>query len=377
MSIMKKLGLNKVINAAGYQTVWGGSLMPSDVVEAMIEASKQFTDLRAMLDSAGDYIAAATYNEAAFITGGAAAGIQTAAAACMTRGNRHEVIKFPEVNNREIIMYTSQRNPYDVVLRSVGTRLCTIGLANRTNTLELEASITSETAAIFYCLFSGQHKIREASLSLEETIEVAHANQVPVILDAAGQIPPISSLWNYTRMGVDLVIFSGGKGLRGPQSSGLILGKKEMVDWCKMIGFPQSTCLRSLKISKEDVAGLVAAIDRALSLDEEALIETYEAIVEDIVLSINALDLDGVQGSRLFPNQSGQPVPAAVVRFVQPNGVELRNRVVSDLQYGDPQIVVRLHGVDGLAVYPVTLHEEEGSIVSSRLAEVVSSILSP
>ncbi|MDP2857694.1 MAG: aminotransferase class V-fold PLP-dependent enzyme [Bacillota bacterium] len=372
MDIYEKLGVTKIINASGYKTVSGGSLMPDEVLEAMVQAAHHFVDIRELQSRAGARIAELTRNEAAYISCGAAAALQVASAACMTAGDTTAVRRLPQAERNEILIHRNHRNPYELAILGTGARVVDFGFVNQTSSDELEAAITPRSAAVFYFFFRGGHKVREGCLTLEETVQIAHRHNLPVVVDAASQIPPVSSLWEFTQRGADLVIFSGGKGLRGPQSTGLIVGKKQLIDACVAVGPPNYTVLRALKVQKESIAGIVAAVECALKRDESQQQGEAEETVRSIVDAL--AHVPGIDASRSFPSDSGQPVPIAVVRFREINATKQRNDAVRLLRSGRPAIVVRTHDLDAIALDPLTLATSEAPVVVRRIQEVVGQL---
>jgi L-seryl-tRNA(Ser) seleniumtransferase len=261
MSSYADLGVRPVINASATLTRLGGSRMPKPVMDAMAAGTEAFVDLVELQRRAGERIAELTSNEACYICSGAAAGIAIAEAACITKGDPAKVAQLPHFDGppAEIIIHRSQRNGYDHAARQTGARLVEIGMAHSTQRWELEAAISPRTACVLY--FAGDHYATGA-LPLSDVVEIAHGRGVPVLVDAAAQIPPISALWLYTReLGADIAIFSGGKGLRGPQSSGLVLGKREIVEACYPNGSPNQSVGRPMKVGKEESLGILAAIE--------------------------------------------------------------------------------------------------------------------
>ncbi|MDP2856797.1 MAG: aminotransferase class V-fold PLP-dependent enzyme [Bacillota bacterium] len=372
MDIYERLDVTKIINAAGYKTVSGGSLMPDEVLEAMNEAARHFVDIRELQLRAGERIAKLTRNEAAYISCGAAASLQVAAAACMTRGETIQISRLPNVERNEILIHRNHRNPYELGLLGIGARIVDFGFVNQTSREELEAAISPRSAAVFFFFFRGGHKIREGCLSLEETVEVAHGHGLPVVVDAASQIPPVSSLWEFTQRGADMVVFSGGKGLRGPQSTGLIVGKRELIAVCNKVGAPNYTALRPLKVQKESMAGLVAAVECAVRRDEAHEHAVCEETVRVVVEALAGTA--GITAVRSYPSDSGQPVPVAAVRFSGPNPLKLRNEAIRLLRNGRPAIVVRTHELDSIALDPLTLTPVQAPEVARRIREVAGEL---
>lgn len=372
MDIYDKLGVTKIINASGFKTAAGGSLMPESVLKAMDEAARHYVPLTELQDAAGRRIAEITHNEAAYISCGAAGGLTVAAAACMTRGVPAEIGRLPHVERNEIIIQRNHRNVYDLTVRAAGASVVEIGFATSTQPWHLESAITPRTAAVYYFIYTGGYQIRAGSLPIEQVVQMAHARGVPVVLDAASQVPPIDTLWKYTHIGVDLVVVSGGKGIRGPQGTGLILGRKDLIEACKVVGPPNSTPLRGMKVAKEEMAGLVAAVEWALARDETALANYCEDVVKNIVKTVG--DLTGVSIARAFPADAGQPFATAVMRFTSPDGAEKRREAIKLLKAGSPSIVVAPSDLDGVRFNPLTVEPDEVGVVASRAREVALAL---
>lgn len=273
MDIFEELGLHRYINAQDTFTTYGASCMPAASLRAMREIASSCVELAEVQAKTGDALAKLTHNEGAYISNGAAGGIMVATAAALARDDEKIFHTLPEITGPryEVVMQVAQRNMYDHGCSAVGAKMRYIGTADTAPTVEeLEAAITPATAAVFYVIFFG----RDASLPLETMVEVAHRHGVPVIVDAAAQNPPAENLWKFTGMGADLVIFSGGKTMRGPQDSGLIVGKKEWIDRCRRWGPPTDGVCRGCKTSRESIVGLYKAVQLYLQQDEATLMRT-------------------------------------------------------------------------------------------------------
>jgi L-seryl-tRNA(Ser) seleniumtransferase len=359
------LGVRPVINAAATLTRLGGSLMPLPVLEAMSEAGRQFVDLPALQMKVGDRLAELTHNEAAYVSSGAAAGIVQAVAACIAGTDPERMASFPDVAElprNEVIIQRVQRNGYDYAAKQTGARIVEIE-----GTLDsLEAALNDRTACVLY--FAGAHFARGA-VPVEAVVEVAHRRAVPVIVDAAAQIPPISTLWRFTReYGADAAIVSGGKGLRGPQSSGLVLGRSEIIEACRANGSPNHAIGRPMKVGKEEMMGLLAAVEWALEQDEPRVIAGYEASVDRWIRGLQGLP--GVRAERGFPSEAGQPHGRAIVHVAPPCPLN-RDQLVAALWNGEPRIAVSPIGEDAIALNPQTLEPGQDELVLQALQRIL------
>ncbi len=365
MSMYEDLGVRRVINASATLTRLGGSLMPPPAVKAMAEAATAFVDLPEFQRKAAERIAELTHNEAAFISSGAAAGIAVSVAACIAGTDPKLIDSFPYlegVQRNQVVVWRSQRNGYDYAARQTGARLVEVGPEDG----ELEEAINEHTACILW--FAGAHYARGA-LSIEEVVRIAHERDIPVIVDAAAQIPPISNLWHFTKeVGVDIAIFSGGKGLRGPQPSGLVLGRKELIDGCRLNASPNHSIGRPMKVGKEETAGLLAALEWSLAQDEPATIERYEQAVKLWTEGLSGIP--GVLVERGYPSEAGQPHGRAIVHFTSRAPVT-RDDVAARLWDRDPRVSVASVGSDAIALNPQTLEPGEAELVLSALREVL------
>ena len=368
MSIYDELGVRPLINASATLTRLGGSVMPPAVVRAMEEASRHFVDLDDLQRRVGERLAELTHNEAAFVSAGAAAGIVLATAACITGTDPAAIHQLPDLTGLkdEVIVHKSHRNGYDHAVRQVGVKLVEIGYANSTAPWELERAINPRTAAIFW--FQGG-MTGHGDLPLATVIEIGHAHGVPVVVDAAAQVPPVENLWRFTQMGADLAIFSGGKDLRGPQASGLVLGRKDLIEAIRVNGNPNHSIGRPMKVGKEEMVGLLTAVKLYLEMDHEARASQHEEVVSGWCLSLN--QVSGVHADRSFPNEAGQPLPRAQVRIDAAKLGKSRDQVVAALRDGSPSIYVAAGGADTIYLNPMTLADGEEQIVLDRLLEIL------
>lgn len=370
MSRYDDLGMRRVINAAATLTRLGGSVMPPPVVAAMAEGAEMHVDLPLLQERVGERIAALTQNEACYISSGAAAGIAIAVAACIAGEDPAAIARFPSLTEgkREVIMHRAHRNGYDHAARQTGATLVEIGGAHITHRWELEATISPRTACVLW--FAGAHYARGA-LPLADVVAIAHDHGVPVLVDAAAQIPPMRNLWHFTReMGADIAIFSGGKGLRGPQSSGLVLGRAEIVAACRVNGSPNHSIGRPMKVGKEETLGLLAAVEWSLAQDEEAVLARYEETVQRWIAGLR--DLPGIIVERGYPSEAGQPHARAIVRLA-PDFPMTRDAIVAALYGGTPCVAVGVVDADAIALNPQSLVEpDEAAIVLEQVRAVLA-----
>lgn len=367
-NIYEELGVRPLVNASATLTRLGGSIMPPQVLEAMVEASKHFVELEELQRAVGARLAAMTRNEAAYVCTGAAAGLVLATAACVAGHDPAAIARLPDVSGLkdEVIIHKSHRNGYDHGVRQVGVKIVEIGYALSTAEWELEAAISPRTAAIFW--FQGA-MTGKGDLPLETVIEIANRHQVPVVVDAAAQLPPVENLWRFTEMGAALTIFSGGKDLHGPQASGLVVGRKELIEAIRLNGSPNHSIGRPMKVGKEEMIGLLTAVRLYLEMDHEGRASQAEEVVGGWCDTLNRLA--GVKAERSFPNEAGQPMPRAHVRIDAATAGMSRDAVVAALRDGSPAIEVATAGMDELYLNPMTLADGEEQIVLDRLVEIL------
>jgi len=369
MTIYEELNIRPLINASATLTRLGGSLMPPEVVQAMVDASKVFIDLDELQAKVGDKIAEMTHNEACYVSSGAAAGIAIAIAACVTGKNLAAIHQLPDTTGlkNEVIVHKSHRNGYDHAVRQVGVKLVEIGYAGSTAPWQLEAAINERTAAIIW--FQGT-MAGHGDIPIEQVIAIGNAHGVPVIVDAAAQVPPVENLWHFTKLGATATIFSGGKDLRGPQSSGLVLGKRELIESMRLNGPPNHSIGRPMKVGKEEMCGLLAAVRWYLGRDHEARLSQCEEVVGGWCNELNRLP--GVSAHRSFPNEAGQPLPRAQVHIDAAKAGKSRDAVVQALLEGTPAITVAKGPDESIFLNPMTLEDGEDTIVLDRLVAILN-----
>lgn len=364
MTNYETLGIRPVINAFATVTKYGGSLMPPEVVQAMSDAANAFVDLMALQRKVGERIAHLTHNEACYVTSGAAAGVALAAAACATLNHPDTIHHFPNLHDlkNEVIIYKSHRNGYDFGIQAMGFTVIEIDSAEDA----LRKAINDKTSSIFW--FQGAMTGGE-KLDLADLIQVANEYDVPVIVDAAAQLPPVENLWAFTQLGAGLAIFSGGKDLRGPQSSGLVLGRRDLIEMFRILGNPNHGVGRPMKVGKEELMGVLAAVERYLRLDHEARANSCESIVQMWCDALNPLD--GVTAIRDFPNEAGQPLPWCLVTIAPDILGKTAADLVQDFLNHDPAIAVSPMNDTQFHLNPMTLNSGEELIVRDACLELL------
>lgn len=370
----KMLGVTPLINAAGTYTVLSASTMPEEVQAAIALAAKHPVNLNELQDAAGDYLAKKLRCEAALITAGAAAALVVGTAACVTRGNDSAILNIPTDMNgvkNEVIVQKSHRYDYDHAVRNCGIRFVDV------ETLEQYEKAFNERTVMAHFFNAAEGKI-----SREDWVRVAHAHDVPCFNDAAADVPPISNLWNYTQMGFDLVTFSGGKGLRGPQCTGLLLGKKDLIDAAKKNNSPNSNTVgRGMKVAKEEIVGLVAAVDWFLEQDDAAMEAEYRARAERIAEQIKRVP--NVQTQIFIPEVAANHVPHLLITYDQQQIKITGKEVMHRMRAGKPRIELNPStggppasaglpgGANTIVVGVWMLQPGEDKIVGNRLREVL------
>jgi L-seryl-tRNA(Ser) seleniumtransferase len=268
MSFYDEVHVRPFINAGGWMfTRYGGSIMPSEVVAAMAQASRNFVNLYDLQDRVGESIAAMTHNEAAFVSCGAASGITLAVAGCIAGTDAALADRLPDTQGlrNQVIMCRSHRGTEaDPAVRAAGAKIVPIGPQDRNaGPLDFAAAFTDQTAAVLLVSFEA-----EPPPDVGKIVAAAHQRNIPVLIDGACTVPPKENLRRYTRdLGADAFITSGGKSIRGPQSTGLVLGRRAVIDGCKFHASPNLRIGRGMKVTKEGFAGIYTALKLFLAKD--------------------------------------------------------------------------------------------------------------
>ena len=279
----KELNVGTFINAAGTYTTLTASLMHPEVVAAIEYASKHFVRLTELHDAAGKRIAELIGSEAAMVSSGAAGALTCGTAACMTGLNQEFIRQLPDTRGMktEVIVQKSHRYGYDHAVRNCGTRLIEVETAE-----ELERAINANTAMMLF--FNANEPL--GKIDAAQFIALGKKHRIPTMNDAAADVPPLENLSKYVKMGFDLVVFSGGKGIRGPQSAGLLLGRKDLIDAARQNSSPYSDSVgRGLKVNKEELLGMMVAIEQYFKTDHQAEWKEWERRAKQVIDSVSGI----------------------------------------------------------------------------------------
>lgn len=366
--IYRQLGVRTVINALGATTMVGGTLPPPEVMAAMAEAAKAFVVLDELNAKVGEKIAAVTGAEAGYVTAGSAAGMLIAVAACLTGTDIARVRRLPDTTGipNEIIIHRAHRINYDQMFRAPGAKFVEIGIPSGTERWEYEAAFSERTAAAAYI---DSPSVGPGALDFVTFVEVAHAHNVPVIVDAASTLPPISHLTRWIAGGADLAIYSGGKGIRGPQDSGLLAGRADLIAAARMNGNPHASIGRAAKVSKEAMVGLAVALDRFMTHDHDRDFAEHRAQAELIAREL--ADYPNTE-CEVIADPEKHPMPIAMVRPV--GGAWSPRDVRETLTTGDPGIFVNI-SLGGLAINTHCLREGDAEEIATRLRMVLRTMV--
>ena len=395
MGVYERLGMCPIINVRGTSTRLGGAQMEQAAIEAMAEAAQEAVPLEELQAAASNIIAKITGAEAGYVTSGASAALTLGTAACLTGLDVARMNRLPHTAGmpNEVLMARHQVSGYDHAISAAGAKIVEVGMPNDTTppmevhiteAWEFEAAITENTVAIAYAARPGGHP------PLEEVIDIGKQYHIPVLLDAAAQVPPVENLRKFIAMGADLVAFSGGKGIRGPQASGILCGRRDLIaaaamqnldmaaiafdTWNpppsfipkeKLRGVPQHGIGRSMKVTKEAIVGLLTALQ----------LYTEEKVSNDLKRSRTFLEqiaqpLEGVSGVEMKWTESisgGEPMLAVKLDEVKLG--RSAAEVSQGLQDGAPAIYVRESRLRQgmLIIYAGNLNEERAKVVEQRL----------
>ena len=364
-NVYKKLGVRPVINAAGNQTVRGGSTPSPLVRKAMEEANTSFVEMAELLEKSGEHIASLLGVEAAYITSGCYAALVLCSAAVMTGNDPDKRAQLPDTTGlkSEILLQKKQQYGYDRAYTVPGSKLRYVGDSDGATVEQLSQSIGPNTAAIAYLVQPDQGN----AISLEKVVEIAHAHNVPVIADAAAQIYPLD-YFRRNAQSADLVCF-GGKYFNAPHSVGFACGRKDLIEAVTAHGFIGPRPIgRGMKVDRQEIIGLVAALDAWFDMDHEKRCreqsKKYAAIAQE---------LEGIENvsTETVPNKSHMLASLRVTFSPEALGRNA-HQVVKELDAGTPRILIAAHGDSAITINAYTLNEGEEDIIASMLRDLLT-----
>lgn len=359
-----ELGVRPFINAAGTYTMFTASLMPSEVTDAWNYAAHQYVRLDDLQDAVGRRIASLIGCEAAMVTAGAASALTLGTAACLTGKDPELIRRLPETTGMktEVIVQKSHRYGYDHAVRNCGMRFIEVETRD-----QFEAAFNDRTAMLLF--FNANEPLGQ--IKAAEFVEAGKKHGVPTFNDAAADVPPVENLSRYTKMGFDLVTFSGGKGLRGPQSAGLLLGRRDLIEAARLNTSPNSDTIgRGQKVNKEEMLAMMVAVESYLKRDHQADWREWEKRVKLIADSVSSVK--GVSTETWVPEIANH-VPHLKIRWDQSLVKTRLEDVVRKLREGEPAIEVVPGTKDELAVGVWMMQPGDAQVVARRLRELLKT----
>ena len=367
----KELGVRPFINAAGTFTTLTASLMPPEVMEAMNYASKQFVSLNDLQEAVGKRIAELIGVEAAMVTSGAASALTVGTAACITGKNPDFIKRIPELTGMksEVIIQKSHRYGYDHAVRNCGIRMIEVE-----TTEELENAVNERTAMM---LFFNDADPR-GKIKIDEFVALGKKHRIPTFNDAAADVPPTENLSKYSKIGFDLVTFSGGKGICGPQSCGLLLGRKDLIEAARLNCSPNSDSIgRGMKVNKEEMIGMMVAVEMYLKRDAAAEWKEWERRAK--------LVTDSVAQNKAVKSEVNVPpianhVPHVKLSWEQSTLKLTADNVRKQMREGKPSIEIAPNSspadapVQDITIGVLQMQPGEAEIVAKRLREVFQTL---
>jgi L-seryl-tRNA(Ser) seleniumtransferase len=362
----KELGIRTFINAAGTYTFMTGSLMREEVVTAINYASKEYVLLDELQDKVGQRIAQLLRCEYATVTSGAAAAMTLGAAGVLTGMDEKKVAQLPFLEGTgmktEVIMQKAHDIAYAHALKNTGLKIVYVDTRE-----ELEKAITDKTALMYFLNANNF----DGKVQVEEFVKIAQAHGIPTMIDCAADVPPVENLFRYTAMGYDLVCFSGGKGIRGPQSAGLLLGRKKYIEAARLSAPPRgNTVGRGLKVNKEEVLGMLVALETYLATDHAKEWKQWEAQIK--LISDAVKTVAGVQTKVVVPPVANH-IPTLHISWDPKKVPATAAQIREKLRSGTPSIEVA-DGADQYTFNVTTwmLVPGQEKIVAAQLKKVLT-----
>jgi uncharacterized pyridoxal phosphate-dependent enzyme len=372
-NVYEELGVTTVINGQGTMTVLGGSLMRPEVEAVMTLAARHFAHIPELEVAAGKRIAEMLKlptDYSAIVTSGAAAAMQSGLAGILTGDNPKFIEQIPDLTGMksEVIIQKTHRNPFDHQLRNTGVKLVIIETRD-----ELRRAVNSQTAMMHFSNFANS----EGQIKVDEWVKLGKELGIPTFIDAAADTPPVSHLWDYANMGYDLIAFSGGKAIRGPQCAGLLIGRKDLVGYALLNNSPhEDTIGRSQKVGKEEIMGMIKALELYLAENHEENAREWQKRLE--LISRKVTTLAGVSTLYFVPDIANH-VPHMEIRWNSRIKISTEDALKS-LRNGKPSIVLALAEKNavgeqrtGMVMNSFMLQAGEDAVIADRVYELLKT----
>ena len=375
-AIYERLGVKPIINAIGTWTDYGGSIMEPEVMQAMIDASRVMVRMRDLNECAGEMIAKYTHAEAGLVTAGAADAMLLQAATCITGKDPAKIKRLPDTEGmkNEIIIKWGHNDNKVQLWRAAGAKLVWVGSSSsggyKGRSWEIEAAINEKSIAL---AFLASKYCPDSFDSLDEMVRIARHHDVPVIVDAAAMLPPVENLWRFIDHGADMVAFSGGKSIRGPQSTGILCGRRDLIEAAALNHSPNGAIGRAAKVCKEEIVGLMVALERYIKRDHAADQRRWREQCNTIAAAI--MDIRGVKTAVLQDDWT-QPIPELSIHLTSDWTGPSPDMIIDTMAKGDPPIIIGggVRWGEQLFVNPQELMEEETELIGQRLRAVMIMI---
>lgn len=357
--ILKELGIRTFVNAAGTYTAMTASLMHDEVVETIKQGAKKFAMLDEVQDKVGEKIAELCHAEAATVTAGCWSALVLGTAGVLTGMDMKKVAQLPDVTGMksEVIVQKGHNIGYVHALTNTGAIIVEIETVQ-----ELEKAINEKTAMMWFLnTYAPMGKIQH-----EEWVAIAKKHKIPTMIDMAADVPPVSNLWKYNDLGFDLVCVSGGKAMCGPQSAGILMGKKELIAAARLSGPPRGGNIgRGMKVNKEEILGMYVALEKYINQDHDAEWKMWESKIDTIVTFVNSIE--GVTTEVSVPPIANH-TPLLFIKWDESKVKTTNKDLMLKLRNGSPSIEVMANG-NGINITVFMLQEGEEKIVAKRVRE--------
>lgn len=357
--ILKELGIRTFVNAAGTYTAMTASLMHDEVVETIKQGAKKFAMLDEVQDKVGEKIAELCHAEAATVTAGCWSALVLGTAGVLTGMDMKKVAQLPDVTGMksEVIVQKGHNIGYVHALTNTGAKIIEIESVQ-----ELEKAINEKTAMMWFLnTYAPMGKIQH-----EEWVAIAKKHKIPTMIDMAADVPPVSNLWKYNDLGFDLVCVSGGKAMCGPQSAGILMGKKELIAAARLSAPPRGGNIgRGMKVNKEEILGMYVALEKYINQDHDAEWKMWESKIDTIATSVNSIE--GVTTEVSVPPIANH-TPLLFIKWDESKVKTSNKDLMLKLRNGSPSIEVMANGT-GINITVFMLQEGEEKIVAKRVRE--------